>query len=182
MNILSVCNRRMPNKVATQTKPLRKVRRALSLLEVVLALSILGIAASILSQILQQSADNGLRARRITQAQMFCESKMAEAMAGALPLQSTQWTPITGSITTAQWYYSLQTVAAEQKNMMGVMIEVNDSEGMQANARPLARLVQWIIDPNLGLDTKSTTTSGTAGGTSGGTSSGSTGSTQGGIQ
>ena len=69
-------------------------RSGLSLLEVVLALSILGIAVGILSTIMQQSADNGLRARRMTQAQMVCESKMAEAMAGALPLQSTQWTPV----------------------------------------------------------------------------------------
>ncbi len=38
-------------------------------------------------------------------------------------------------------------------------VQINDAEGMQTNGRPLARLVQWMIDPNLGLDTKPTTTS-----------------------
>ena len=128
-------------------------RNGLSLLEVVLALSILGIATGILSTILQQSADNGLRSRRMTQAQMVCESKMAEAMAGALPLQSTQWTPV-ASIDGTSWYYTLEVIQAEQPNLIGVVIQVNDDLAMKESQRPLSRLVQWIIDPSLGLDTK----------------------------
>ncbi len=132
-------------------------RSGLSLLEVVLALSILGIAVGILATIMQQSSDNGLRARRITQAQLVCESKMAEAMTGALPLQSTQWTPV-ASIDGSSWYYSLEVIPAEQPNMMGVVIQVNDELAMTESQRPLTRLVQWIIDPSLGLDTKPVTT------------------------
>lgn len=128
-------------------------RHGLSLLEVVLALSILGIATGILSTIMQQSSDNGLRSRRMTQAQMVCESKMAEAMAGALPLQSTQWTSV-ASIDGASWYYSLEVIQAEQPNLIGVVIQVNDELAMRESQRPLSRLVQWIIDPSLGLDTK----------------------------
>ncbi len=132
-------------------------RTGLSLLEVVLALSILGIAVGILSTIMQQSADNGLRARRMTQAQLVCESKMAEAMAGALLLQSTQWTPV-ASVDATTWYYSLEVIQAEQPNMIGVVIAVNDELAMAESQRPLSRLVQWIIDPSLGLDTKPDTT------------------------
>jgi general secretion pathway protein I len=141
-------------------------RVGLSLLEVVLALSILGIAVGILSTIMQQSADNGLRARRMTQAQMVCESKMAEAMAGALQLQSTQWTPV-ASVDGTSWYYSLEVIPAEQPNMIGVVIQVNDDLAMTESQRPLARLVQWIIDPNLGLDTKPETTTDSATGAAG---------------
>ena len=130
-------------------------RTGLSLLEVVLALSILGISVGILSTIMQQSADNGLRARRITQAQMVCESKMAEAIAGALPLQSTQWTPV-ASVDATTWYYSLEVIQPEQPNMIGVVIQVNDELAMAESQRPLTRLVEWIIDPSLGLDTKPT--------------------------
>lgn len=132
-------------------------RTGLSLLEVVLALSILGIAVGILSTIMQQSADNGLRARRMTQAQLVCESKMAEAVAGALQLQSTQWTPV-ASVDATTWYYSLEVIQAEQPNMIGVVIQVNDELAMTESQRPLSRLVQWIIDPSLGLDTKPDTT------------------------
>ena len=139
------------------SRPNHKIRTALSLLEVVLALSILGISTAILSSILQHSADNGSRARRMTQAQLVCESKMSEAMAGALPLQSTQWSPVAGTDGTS-WYFSLEVVQAEQPNLIGVVIQVNDELGMTESQRPLTRLVQWIIDPSLNLDTKPTTT------------------------
>jgi general secretion pathway protein I len=151
------------------------IRVGLSLLEVILALSILGIATGILSSIMHQAADNGLKARRITQAQMVCEAKMAEAISGAIPLQPTQWTPTTSADGSA-WYFALDLVAAEIPNMVGIGINVTDEIGMNESARPLSRLVQWIIDPNLGLDTKPATdpnaTSTTA---AGGSSSGSTG-------
>ncbi len=148
-------------------------RSGLSLLEVVLALSILGIAVGILSTILQQSADNGLRARRMTQAQLVCESKMAEAMAGAMPLESTPWTPVAG-VDGTSWYYSLEIIQPEQPNLIGVVIQVNDDLAMTESQRPLTRLVQWIIDPSLGLDTKPTTT-GTEATSQSGTASGATG-------
>lgn len=131
-------------------------RRGLSLLEVLLALSILGIATGILASIMHQAADNGLKARRMTQAQMICEAKMAEAISGAIPLQPTQWTPTTSADGTT-WYYALELVSAEIPNMVGIGINATDEIGMSESSRPLSRLVQWIIDPNLGLDTKPAT-------------------------
>lgn len=131
-------------------------RRGLSLLEVMLALSILGVATAILAQVMRQASDSGLRARRLTQAQLLCESKMSEAVLGAVSLQSGgQWTPI--ATLTGTWYYSVATVGTEQTSMIGILVQVTDAEGMQSQPnRPLARLVQWIIDPSLQLDTKST--------------------------
>jgi hypothetical protein len=105
---------------------------------------------------MHQAADNGLKARRMTQAQMICEGKMAEAISGAIPLQPTQWTPST-SADGSTWYYALELVPAEIPNMVGIGINVTDEIGMSESSRPLSRLVQWIIDPNLGLDTKPAT-------------------------
>jgi prepilin-type N-terminal cleavage/methylation domain-containing protein len=128
-------------------------RRGLSLLEVVLALSILGIATGILSSILFQAADTGLKSRRITQAELICEAKMAEAISGSLPLQVISWTPAS-TVDGTNWYYSMELLPAQMPSMIGIGISVTDDLGMSESPRPLARLVQWMIDPSLGLDVK----------------------------
>jgi hypothetical protein len=121
-----------------------------------LALSILGVSTAILSQILQIGTDNGLRARRITQAQMLCESKMNEVVLGSVSTQSTTWAPITVGVANAEWFFLVETIAAEQPSLIGVVVSVSDAQSISENRPPLARLVQWIIDPSLGMDSKST--------------------------
>jgi prepilin-type N-terminal cleavage/methylation domain-containing protein len=139
----------------------RKLRfsfaQGLSLLEVMLALSILGVSTAILAQILQIGTDNGLRARRITQAQMLCESKMNEVVLGSVSTQTTSWTPITIGVANSDWFFLVETIAAEQPSLIGVVVSVSDSQAISENRPPLARLVQWIIDPSLGMDSKTTT-------------------------
>ena len=61
------------------------------------------------------------------------------------------------SVDATTWYYSLEVIQPEQPNMIGVVIQVNDELAMAESQRPLTRLVEWIIDPSLGLDTKPTT-------------------------
>ncbi len=59
-------------------------------------------------------------------------------------------------------YYSLDVLQPEQPNLIGVIIQINDELAMVESQRPLCRLVQWIIDPALGLDTKPITGNSTA--------------------
>jgi general secretion pathway protein I len=154
------------------TCPVPRISRAgLSLLEVMLALSILGVSTAILSQILQIGTDNGLRARRITQAQMLCESKMNEVVLGSVSTQSTTWTPITIGVANAEWFFQVETIAAEQPSLIGVVVSVSDSPSISENRPPLARLVQWIIDPSLGMDSKSTSDPAATDASSGGSTS-----------
>lgn len=144
-------------KLDRSTFPSPRISRpGLSLLEVMLALSILGVSTAILSQILQIGTDNGLRARRITQAQMLCESKMNEVVLGSVSTQSTTWAPITIGVANAEWFFLVETIAAEQPSLIGVVVSVSDAQSISENRPPLARLVQWIIDPSLGMDSKST--------------------------
>jgi len=150
-------------------------RIGLSLLEVMLALSILGVSTAILSQILQIGTDNGLRARRITQAQMLCESKINEVVLGSVATQSTTWTPITVGVANADWFFQIETIAAEQPSLIGVVVSISDAQGISENRPPLARLVQWIIDPSLGMDTKTATDPAATDTTSGSSSSATTG-------
>ena len=156
-------------------------RRGLSLLEVVLALTILAVAAALLAQITKQATDNGLMAQKLSTAQMLCESKMSEVLAGAIPLTSSSWAEITDSGRRGSWYYQIQTVTAQRPNMIGVRLSVTDAPDATTYNPELFFIVRWMIDPSLGLDTlpaidASTTGSSTSSSSSGGSSSGSSGS------
>jgi len=158
-----------------------KHRTGFSLLEVMLALSILGVSTAILAQILQIGSDNGLRARRITQAQMLCESKMNEIILGSTTTQSATWTPLSLGDADAEWFFQIQNISAEQKSLVGVVVSISDAQSIKQNSKPLARLAQWIVDPSLNLDKKATTAS-SATGTGSSSTSSSTGSSLGGVQ
>ena len=130
-----------------------KPRAGLSLLEVVLALTILAVAAALLAQVTTQSTNNGLMAQRLSTAQMLCESKMSEVLAGAIPLSSSGWTQITDSGRRSNWYYQIQTTTAERPNMIGVRLSVTDQPDATTGNPELFFIVRWMIDPSLGLDT-----------------------------
>jgi len=148
-----------------------------------LALTILAVAAALLAQITKQATDNGLMAQKLSTAQMLCESKISEVLAGAIPLTSTSWTQITDSGRRGSWYYQIQTVTAQRPNMIGVRLSVTDAPEATTYNPELFFIVRWMIDPSLGLDTPpaaDASTTGT-GSTSSGTSSGgsASGSTRG---
>ena len=67
--------------------------RGLSLLEVVLALSLLAMASAYLAQAMNLAATNALKAERLTQAELVAESVMSQVVAGVIPAQPVAWTP-----------------------------------------------------------------------------------------
>ena len=152
------------------TKPRKSRRAGLSLLEVVLALSILAVAAGLLAQITKQATDNGLLAQRLATAQMLCESKMSEVLAGAIPLTTSSWTQITDS-GKGNFYYQIRTESAQRPNMIGVRLSVTDQPDSSTSNPELFFIVRWMIDPSLGLDTPPTATESTGSSTSGSTGS-----------
>lgn len=166
------------NPALSPSNRLRPKASGMSLLEVVLALAILAVSAALLAQLTGQATDNGLMAQRLATAQMLCESKMSEVLAGAIPLQSMTWSEITDSGRRVSWYYQIQTVAAERKDMIGVRLSVTDQPDSTTANPELFFIVRWMIDPNLGLDAPPQSTSATG---SGATSSGASTAT-GGIQ
>lgn len=130
----------------------KQTRSGLSLLEVVLALSILAMSAALLTQITKQATDNGLMAKRLSTAQLLCESKMSEVLAGAIPLTPSGWTAITDSGRKGNWHYQIQTESAARPNMIGVRLSVTDQPDSTTSNPELFFIVRWMIDPNMGLD------------------------------
>jgi type II secretory pathway pseudopilin PulG len=133
-----------------------KRRRGISLLEVVLALSILATSAALLAQITRRATNNALMAQRIASAQLICEGTMSEILVGAIPMQATDWTPVDGNFARGSWYYKLETVVAERPNMIGLRLAITDIIDSPEGTKELFYVVRWVIDPSLGLDTPPT--------------------------
>ncbi|MCU0708765.1 MAG: prepilin-type N-terminal cleavage/methylation domain-containing protein [Pirellula sp.] len=162
----------------------RTRRKGLSLLEVVLALTILAMSAGILASITRNAVDNGLMGHRLATAQILAESKMAEVVTGAIPIQGgTGWTMITDPVPGGTWYYQVETTVAGIPDMIGVRLAITDEIGLADNAE-LFYIARWMIDPNLGLDTPPAagTGAGASGSGSSGGASGGSASMGGGIQ
>jgi len=158
----------------------RSRRSGLSLLEVVLALSILAMSAGILASITMTAVNNGMMGHRLATAQILAESKMAEVLTGAIPIQgAVGWTQITDPVPGGTWYYRLETTVTGNQDMVGVRLAITDEIGMSDDAE-LFYIARWMIDPALGLDTPPAPTSGTGTTPSGtGNSSSATGTAKG---
>lgn len=143
----------------------RTVRTGLSLLEVVLALAILGAAAAMLAQSMQVATDAGMQARDQALAELLAESKLSEVIAGAYPPnQNTDWMPIETVVEPGRWHFKIVSQPTLTDGMLGVQVWVTDDPQMQKE-RPLqVMLTRWMIDPNMGLDTlpEDTSTTGTS--------------------
>jgi prepilin-type N-terminal cleavage/methylation domain-containing protein len=155
-------------------------RRGLSLLEVVLALAILAVSAALLAQITRQATDNAMSAQKLAHAQMLCESKMAEVLVGAIPMEPLDWTLNEDGSLPGQWYYRLETTTTERENMIGLRLAVTDNPNPLTGSPELFFLVRWVIDPTLGLDSVPASDSAATGGVPSGT--GTSGSSAGGLQ
>jgi type II secretion system protein I len=143
----------------------RSVRTGLSLLEVVLALAILGAAGAMLAQSMQVATDAGMQARDQALAELLAESKLSEVIAGAYPPnQNTDWMPIETVVEPGRWHFKIVSQPTLTDGMLGVQVWVTDDPQMQ-KVRPLqVMLTRWMIDPNMGLDTlpEDTSTTGTS--------------------
>jgi type II secretory pathway pseudopilin PulG len=101
-------------------------RRGLSLLEVLTALAIFMFSVVVISQMVDSASRTALRAQKLTQAALQCESVMAELSSGVLPLQTTGETPLPelGD----QWTY---TVVCEPQDWANVPIDGQTVAGLQ---------------------------------------------------
>jgi type II secretion system protein I len=159
-----------------------KTRNALSLLEVVLALAILGAAGAMLAQSMQVATDAGLQARDQAVAELLAESKMSEVIAGAFPPnQSSDWMPVVTTVDPGKWYFRIQSQPALVQGMLMIQVQITDDPQMQKE-RPLQFiLTRWMIDPSLGLDTPPEDASSTTSGTGSGTGTSATSSSSGAL-
>ncbi len=153
-------------------------------------MAILAMAIAALGELARQGMRNAAFARDTTQAQLLCESKMAEILAGIElpePVIGAQIAPqdLVDPYDPVPWLYSIETAEVEEPGVIAVAVTV--TQDLPPQKRPATfTLVRWITDPGIELSDpraaqQESSSSGTStGGSSGASSGSSSGSSSGG--
>lgn len=155
-------------------------RTAFSLLEVLLALAILGTSLAAIGAFIRMGSHGAVNAREMTTAQLLCEAKLAEITAGILPAEpGGPWQ--FDMAEQAGWVYYVDMQTLPQPGLVSMTVTVTQELPPGSTQRPLMfSLVRWIQDPALELPETSTGEEATSEGTTSSTSTQSTSSATGG--
>ena len=133
-------------------RPWGVTRRGISLLEVILAVAILGGALAAFGELFRIGAQNAQAARELTHAQLHCESLLAQIKVGALPAESVtpaQELPTTaGELPNEDWLYAVLVEPLDQEGLLAV--EVTVVQNVPETSRPIEFTASaWIVDPEV---------------------------------
>jgi len=155
-------------------------RSGLSLLEVIVAMAVFLFALVALGRLVSLGTDQAGEARDYSEAVVLCQSKLAEAAAGVVPLQGASEVPFDED---DQWTWSLQASQGAVATLWNVQVTVTKQR--PDGSKVECTLSQMVLDPaqrgaagTPPAAAAASTTTGTTG-TSSGTGSGDTGSTKG---
>lgn len=132
-------------------------RRAFSLLEMILALAILGSSMAILAQIASTGVNAAREARALTTARMICQSKLSELL---LNIQGGQTpsaiidapTESFDSASTETFVYSVEIMPGKMDGLLSIRVTVMAHGGDGTELLATYALDRWVIDPMLGLE------------------------------
>lgn len=129
----------------------RRRRAGFSLLELILALAILCGAIAMLGELSRLGMTYADYARDATQAQLLCQGKLDEIVAGvSLPEaeQDVPFDPIDENEIQSEWLYSVEVAPLDEEGLTEVRVTV--SQDVPAQKRPVEiTLVRWMIDSSM---------------------------------
>ena len=152
---------RLPNTRSTGPSPLADAsprnRNAFSLLEMILALAILGTSLAILAQIAETGVSAAREARSLATARMICQHKLSELLlniAGGQTPTSIIESPAESfdSESTETFLYSIEIMPGQLDGMLSIRVTVQALAGDGTEKLATYALDRWIIDPALGLE------------------------------
>lgn len=157
----------------------RRRRRAFTLLEVILALAILGVALATLGDAVGRSHQNARRAADQAELCFAAASLLDEVIVGARPLTAIDSEPVADALDPTAPPVALVSLRIENGPLEGVLVLYASARPNDPAAGPLETvdLVRWVVDPALTESASSAASSGT--GSSGSTGTGSSSSTGG---
>ncbi|MGL4514256.1 MAG: prepilin-type N-terminal cleavage/methylation domain-containing protein [Lacipirellulaceae bacterium] len=152
--------------------PRGKQRSAFTLLEVVLALAILGLALATLGAAVRLSHENALRAAREAEALGIAQSVLAELESGARPLTSAENVPWQSSpdqpnpAELDRWVTSVTPGSGPLQGLVVVRVGVTLEAG---SVPPLVRVevAKWMPDPSVASEADAASTAGASSSTAG---------------
>ncbi len=138
-------------------KSSRSPRRGFSLLEIMLALAILGGSLAILSRIAETGTSAAREARDLSVARLLCQSKLSQILLDASAGISPQGSPMApleafDSQSTTPFYFSVDVQPGQLDGLLAIRVTV---EAQHLNGGPPTAtfsLDRWMIDPALGLE------------------------------
>ena len=126
-----------------QRRSSQRRRQGLSLLEVMLAVAILGGALAALGQLVRIGARSSATIRDLTQGQLLCENRLAEIAAGVVPPEPIMQEP---AEETSEWLISVDVQPVDDLGLLGVTVLVEQDPNLVA--RPASvQLTRWMVDP-----------------------------------
>ncbi|MDR3198548.1 MAG: type II secretion system GspH family protein [Planctomycetaceae bacterium] len=140
------------------------IRRGTTILEVLLAILILGGAIAVLGEFSRNSFRNAKEARDMTQAELLAESILAKVRIGIIEMESVFDVPITnssglndtisdtnavaeGSLSEILWQYTLEITNLDDDGLIELAVTVR--QNLPEEQQPaVCRLVRWfVIEP-----------------------------------
>lgn len=137
---------------------LRRQQRGLSLLEVILAIAILGGALAVIGQLLRIGSRNAAMARDLTLAQLYCETKVNEILIGSILPEAISDVELDETSAKGEWLYKIDTVGTETPGVIAVTVTVGQNPNIIT--RPVSYSIsRLLIDPTMAeeLTTQDTT-------------------------
>jgi prepilin-type N-terminal cleavage/methylation domain-containing protein len=153
--------------------------RAFTLLEVILALAILGLALATLGAAVGRSHQNARRAADQAELCFAAASLLDEVIVGARPLTAIDSEPVADALDPTAPPVALVSLRIENGPLEGVLVLYASARPDDPAAGPLETvdLVRWVVDPALTESASSAASSST--GASGSTGTGGSSSTGG---
>jgi type II secretory pathway component PulJ len=120
-------------------------RRGFSLLEVLLATSILIGSAIVLIELVSIGSRHATTARDLAKSQLICQTKLNEFLAHVVPAEAIRPTPVDDE---PEWVYWVEVQPLKQAGL--VVVEVSAARE-PASRKQSARftLTRWVRDPQL---------------------------------
>ena len=106
-------------------------------------MAILGGSLAAIGQLISIGGRNGAIARDLTAAELFCESKLNEVVAGVALPDAVSGAPLDE---TGEWEYSVEIGTTDLNGLTAITVAVNQAKGRIA--RPVSfSLSRWMVDP-----------------------------------
>jgi prepilin-type N-terminal cleavage/methylation domain-containing protein len=129
-------------RCATSGPRQRQARSGFTLIEVILALVILGGALAILGEVMQLANSSAVDARAETQAQLIANSVMDEIIAGVQEDSPVSRQPLE-VVDATRWLYSVETGTSDIEGVYPLVVTVE--QDLEARFNPVKfRLVRWM--------------------------------------